>query len=229
MRLLSLAALLSVALGAALGVARAVAQDATPLATPVAFPFTPDPAECRVAPRSSDEVLPLLTGTPAAGTPPAAASPAAGRLSAVPSEAQLPAGEPADEATVAGIVATVRELIACNNAGEFTRVLAFYTDDLIRAAFGADPAAAAQVAASFATPPPAAQVLRTELLDVRGVRVLPDGRVGAVVEDRDPQRTVVFFLVFVRAGDRWLVDGQVDVQAAGTPPAGTPPAGTPAA
>ncbi len=184
----------------------------------MAFPLTPDPAECRVAPRPADEVLALLSGTPVA-----AASPAAGRLAAVSSEAQLPAGDPADAATVAGIVAAARELIACNNAGAFTRVFAFYTDDLIREAFGGDPALAAQVAASFATPPAALPAAAwTELLDVRGVRVLADGRVGAVIEDRDPRGTVVFFMIFVRAGDRWLIDGQIDVQAAGTPAVGTP-------
>ncbi|MDP8907895.1 MAG: hypothetical protein M3N47_01995 [Chloroflexota bacterium] len=216
MRLFSLAALLAVALQLVFGVAGATAQEGTA----VAFPLTPDPAECQVAPRQQDEVLTLLTGTPVA-----AASPATSRLSAVPSEADLPAGSPADAATVAGIVTTARELIACNNAGEFTRVLAFFTDDFIREAFGGDPALAAQVAASFATPAatlPAAA--HTELLDVRGVRVLDDGRVGAVIEDRDPQQTVVFFMIFVHVGDRWLIDGQISVQAAATPTAGTPPA-----
>ena len=203
-----LAALLVAALAA--GHAPGLAQDATP----AAFPVTPDPAECRVAPRPPEEVLALLAGTPAA-----AASPTVGRLSAVGSEAELPAGEPADADTVAQIVATVRELIACNNAGQFARVFAFYTDGLIREAFG-DPAMAAQVATTFATPPP---VLMTELLDVRGVRVLPDGRVGAVIEDRDPRQTVAFFMIFVRVGDRWLVDGQIDLPPPGS--AATPPAG----
>ncbi|MDQ4099292.1 MAG: hypothetical protein M3121_02185, partial [Chloroflexota bacterium] len=204
-----------VALLPALATARASAQEATV----VDFPVTPDPAECQVAPRQQDEVLALLTGTPVA-----AASPANSRLSAVPSETDLPAGSPADAATVAEIVTTARELIACNNAGEFTRVLAFFTDDFIREAFGGDPALAVQVSASFATPavplPPEAH---TELLDVRGVRVLEDGQVGAVIEDRDPQQTVVFFMVFVREGDRWLIDGQIAVQAVATPTAGTPP------
>ena len=216
MRRFCLAALLFVALLPALWAARATAQEATA----VAFPLTPDPAECQMAPRSSDEVLALLTSTPVA-----VASPAAGRLSAVASEADLPVGSPADDATVTEIVATARELIACNNAGEFTRVLAFYTDDFIREAFGGDPALAAQVAASFATPAaPLPAAAHTELLDVRGVRVLADGRVGAVIEDRDPQRTVVFFMIFVHVGDRWLVDGQIAIQAAATPSVGTPPA-----
>ena len=199
----------------ALVVAPVAAQDATP----ASFPVTPDPSECRVPPRPRDEVLALLAGTPVA-----AASPAAGLPASVATEDQLPAGEPADAATVAAIVATARELIACNNAGDFARVFAFYTDDLIRRVFGGDPALAAQVPVVLATPAAALPVAaRTELLAVREVRVLADGRVGAVIEDRDPRRTVAFFMIFVRAGDRWLVDGQIDIQGvAGTPAAGTP-------
>ena len=212
MRLLFLAVLLFAALTSALGTAGASAQDATP----VALPITPDPAHCRVAPRSPEEVLALVSGTPVAATSPAAV------LSAVASEADLPAGTAADPATAAAIAATAYELIACNNAGDYPRVFAFYTDALIRGVFAGDPALVERLAADLARPPaplPAAE--RAELLDVRGVRVLADGRVGAVVEDRNPQRTAAFFAILVRAGDRWLLDGQIDVQAAAPPPAGT--------
>ena len=215
MRLLFLAALLFAALTSALGTATATAQDATP----VALPVIPDPAHCRVAPRSPAEVLALLSGTPVA-----AASPAAAVLSAVASEADLPAGAPADEATVTAITATAYELIACNNAGDFPRVFAFYTDALIRGVFAGNPALVERLTADLSrTPAPLPPAERTELLAVRGVRVLADGRVGAVVEDRDPRQTVVFFAILVQVGDRWLIDGQIDVQAA-PPPAGTPAA-----
>jgi hypothetical protein len=213
MRRLVVFPLLFIVFASALGTVRAAAQHATP----TTFPLTPDPAECQVAPRPPDEVLALVTGTPVA-----VASPAAGLPAAVGDEALLPEGQPSDAATTAAIVATARELIACNNAGDFARVLAFYTDDLIRQAFRADPAASEQletILATPATPLPAAQ--RTVLLDVRDVRELPDGRVGAIVEDRDAQRTVVVFLIFERTGDRWLLDGQIEVQAV-TPPVGTP-------
>ena len=143
---------------------------------------------------------------------------------AVTAEDQLPSGTPADAATAAAITATARELIACNNAGDFPRVFAFYTDALIRGVFAGNPALTERLAADLAKPAaplPAAE--RTELLAVRGVRVLADGRVGAVVEDRDPRQTVVFFAILVQVGDRWLIDGQIDVQAA-PPPAGTPAA-----
>lgn len=67
---------------------------------------------------------------------------------------------------------------------------------------------------------------RTTLAAVRGVRLLSDGRAGAVVVDEDPARTTVVFLIFEQVGDRWLVDGQIAIEpgAVGTPEAGTPAA-----
>ena len=178
----------------------------------VSTPEVPDPALCRTEPRPQAELLPLLSGTPAA-------APAATDLPAsVTAEAQLPSGTPADAATVAAITATARELIACNNAGDFGRVFAFYTDEFIRRAFGGDPTAREQVPALLATPaaplPPEA---RTTLLAVRDVRVLADGRVGAIMEDVDPRQKVTVFLIFAQVGDRWLVDGQIDIATEGTP------------
>ncbi len=115
----------------------------------------------------------------------------------------------------------------CNNAGDLPRVFSLYTDDLVRTAFGGDPAAATEVAARFATPPAALPAeARTTLSAIRGVRLLSDGRAGAVVVDEDPARTTVVFLVFEQVGDRWLVDGQIAIEpgAVGTPEAGTPAA-----
>jgi hypothetical protein len=209
-RLHFLTALLFVALSSVLGTARATAQDATP----GAFPITPDPKECQVSPRAAEDLLALLSGTPAA------ASPVAGTPLPALSEEELPAGAPADAAVVDGITAAVSELIACNNAGDLARVFAFYTDDVIRLALIGDPAAG--FALAFAAPTTAGA--QTELVDVREVRVLDDERVGAIVESRDPQRTVVSFLVFVPAGEGWLIDERIDVQTVATPTIGTPEA-----
>ena len=51
----------------------------------------------------------------------------------------------------------------------------------------------------------------------------PTAGPGAVVEDEDPARTTVVFLVFALVGDRWLVDGQIEIE---NPAAGTSAAGT---
>lgn len=184
------------------GVARTAAQDASP----VVFPFTPDPAECRIAPRPPDEILGLIAS-------PVAASPTAALTASALTEAELPAGTPADEMTAGEIVATVRELIACNNAGELARVFALYSDAVLRGALTGDPIAA--LALAIAAPPTGGS--QAELVDVRDIRVLDDGRVGAVVEVRDSQRTEIAFLIFARSGDRWLVDALTNVLADGTP------------
>ncbi len=202
------------------GGGRTTAQETTP----VTAPEVPDSALCQVPPRDEAALLALLTGTPVAGTE-MAGTPAPDLPVSVSSEEQLPAGAPADAATIAGITTTARELIACNNAGDLSRVFALYTDARIRTAFGGDPAAATEVVARFATPPAALPVeARTTLLAIRGIRLLSDGRAGAVIVDEDPARTTVVFLVFAQVGDRWLVDGQIVIEngAAGTPPGGTP-------
>ncbi|MDP9359303.1 MAG: hypothetical protein M3R02_29260 [Chloroflexota bacterium] len=119
------------------GSTRTAAQETTP----VAGPEVPDPALCQVPPRTEAALLALLAGTPMAGTP-VAGTPTSELPASVAGEDLLPAGTPANAATIAGITATARELIACNNAGDLARVFALYTDDLVRMAFGGDPAAA---------------------------------------------------------------------------------------
>ena len=50
-----------------------------------------------------------------------------------------PAGAPAGAETSAGVVATLREVFACANAGDPLRVASLYTDDFLRDFFGAVP------------------------------------------------------------------------------------------
>jgi hypothetical protein len=66
---------------------------------------------------------------------------------------------------------------------------------------------------------------------VAEVLILPDGRVLAVAELRSPFGTGTFGYVLIQQGDRYLIDGIVDVvfEPAGTPPAGAPGTGTPPA
>ena len=190
----------------------AVAQDATPVASPGA-------AVCTVEPRTADELI-ALWFEDVAGTPTLRATPTP---QAVAAEAELPAGEPADAATLAAIVATVREVEACFNAGEFARGLALFTDDLVRQ-FGPGEGTAAEVRAFLEAPPLAAPAEgRPEPATVREARVLPDGRVGAVLVELTAEGPEdAFFVVFERVGERWLADDFVEIEEAGTPAAGTP-------
>ena len=203
----------------ALGLLAPSAAVAVQDATPGAFPLTPDPAECTVAPRSTGEII-ALAGTPAADP---AASPAASPPPFVP-----PAGPPADAATVAAAAATVRAVVACANAGNIRAFLALATDDYVRRFLaGRDPSDPAFVAALEATPVAEPPEGWTTLVRLEWARVLPDGRVGAlVVLDRpqDPRPEEPTFVVLAPRGDRWLIDEVVtDVPDAGTPIAGNPP------
>lgn len=170
-----------------------LAQEATPAGTTGAVP---PPAACRVAPRS-------LAALRAAGTSTAAPT-------AVATPAVLPAGTPADPATVAAIVAVTRERIACNNANDLLRILAFFTDEYLRRTV--DFGALARALDLPPTPVPAA--LRQGLVAVRDVRLLADGRVGAVVVTETPSAappTQATFVRFRKVGDRWLIDDLTDL------------------
>ena len=177
-----------------------------------------DPAECRVAPRSPENIAALLA-TPIAlpgATPPAVA----GRVG---SEDDLPRGAPADAETVAAVAEVERHLAACLNAGDLPRLLALLTDDAARAllAFPIENVEGARTVADLVATPasPVREGERIALFPVRGVRVLPDGRVGAIVETGfvgalgTVARSV--FHTYERRGGRWLVAGEIAIP---TPP-----------
>ena len=196
-----------------LGAVGVAAQEASP---PAGMEF-PDPAECTVEPRSADELRVLIQQ---AATPSAQASPAAS-----PTPAALPPGEPADEQTVAEINATWRGFIACVNANDFPRVFAFVSDDKLRRDFVADLAGGAteEMLVEFfgATPTAHGPAERAPFLPLTDMRILTDGRVAAIGAGETGQGEV---LIFVREGERWLIDDQFELQPGGTPAAGTPAA-----
>jgi hypothetical protein len=172
-------------------------------------PIVPDPAECRVAPRSLVSLQALLAPTAATWPPD------------VPSEADLPRGPAADPATVTAITAVARDYIACVNAWDVPRLLALATDDYVRRFVVVEGPITAEGYAEMATPSPAEPAWRAALLAVRDARVLPDGRVGAVLVLRHPRPAAdsVTLFVFARSGDRWLLDDAIGVGRVGTPTA----------
>jgi hypothetical protein len=170
----------------------------TIFAQSTAFPIVPDPAECQVAPRTA-ESLAAITGTP---------SPA----STAATEADLPQGEAADEETVAAIVAAERLFAACYNAGDFGRLLSLLTDHAVLMVTGGTPdQATIDLILAPATPAPAESLV--SLVQLRDVRVLEDGRIGAIAENglaSDPGvATDVSFRVFLKVGDNWLLDDEI--------------------
>jgi hypothetical protein len=165
--------------------------------SPFADREEPAPELCQVAPR------------PIAFFEHIAATPAAGPLATPGSTSDLPttAGEPADEETITGIIATAREVTACINAGDQIRIDALYTDEYFfrQAAIGGPPSKQfIELLQSPATPLPATQ--RVAIYGVRDVEMLPDGRVRALIGFHFPPDDVAYLAIFVREGERWLID-----------------------
>ncbi|HEV2107151.1 MAG TPA: hypothetical protein VGR16_02720 [Thermomicrobiales bacterium] len=193
-----------------------------------------DPAECDVEPRPV-ELTPLVTGTPE----PREGEPGYTPEPVIEREEQLPQGQPADTRTIAAVQSLEREFAACYNAGDLPRVLALMTDEAARELLSdlleGEPVTAESVTDLLATqagPLPYEEWIA--LFPVRDVRVLPDGRVGAIVEWGSPgEPTVVqeanfhiYELVdFQGVGTRILLDEELgsfipDCQRGDTPQSG---------
>jgi ketosteroid isomerase-like protein len=167
--------------------------------TPTAGLDVPAPAECTVEPRSEDELRTLFREVAAT---PVAASPEASPTPAVP-----PAGAPADEQTETEINATWRQYMACITAGDQARMFALLSDDMVQRQFAVDVAFGVSEDALFAflaaTPVPLLPDQAVPFVPIADVRVLSDGRV-AVVGPGERGRGDV--RIFVKEGDRWVVD-----------------------
>jgi hypothetical protein len=183
-------------------------------ATPEAYPVAPDPSECIAQPASSEEIATIL-GT---AVPEPAGSP-------VPFV--IPPGRPADPETSAEVIATLRQLFACANAGDALRVASFYTDDFVRDFFGGVPLGdLLEFLAAAPEPEPEAQ--KRIIIRFGQVQILPGGRAGVVIvldEPDDPRIEEPDFAILEQVDGRWLVDEiHEDPVAASTLVTGTPPA-----
>jgi hypothetical protein len=187
----------------------AVAQDATPAAV---LGEAIDPAECTVEALPTDEMVALWFQENDAGTPVVATPEPAPDM--FPESVPVPLGEPADAATVAAVTATVREVIACFNAGSFVRAFALYSEAL-QQQFGPEPEDTVADVQAFLEMPdePLPADEQTRLVAVTDVSVMADGRVGAFVVLDDPQGppdgAETALLLLVQGDDRWLVDAIV--------------------
>ncbi len=123
---------------------------------------------------------------------------------------EIPAGQPADAATVAAVEATFRQMFACFNAGNDLAAFAFWTDNALRQF---------QVAPPTGTPTPVPEGGRSAYR-ITQVVMLPDGMVAVVWEQLDFAFSSTVVQVLVREGDRYLIDRTVDISfsAVETPP-----------
>ncbi|HEU0116919.1 MAG TPA: hypothetical protein VFQ80_19650 [Thermomicrobiales bacterium] len=173
---------------------------AAPTGTPAAGPSAPPPNECTVAHRALPLLPPGAPGAPAA-TPAPIAPPAS------PTSFALPRGEPADAPTIAAVEATVREAVACRNAGDFRRAYALFTDAMLERMFGSDETISPEIAAAIAEAPqhlPRAERLR--IVSIGEVTLDADGRASAVVETQSPDGDFRDLLFFVKGPNGWLID-----------------------
>lgn len=182
-----------------------------------AAPVTPAASECRVAPRDLEAFLGLVA-TPAVFKTPDAALPQSG----------LPVGTVAPPEVVAGVTATMREALACANKGAPLQLYALFTDRYFATIIlGVDPAELRAELTKPATPEPGDEGFLAAVWDVR---LLPDGRAGALVARGDRFETQTRFLAFARVGDRWLIDevwSQVELCVLGVDVSFPEPSGTP--
>jgi len=186
---------------------------AMPTAAQEASPAAGATAGCTVEPRDVEELIGFYfdpQGTPLV-TPEA---------TSVGTEAELPQGDPVDPAVEEAVNATVTELIACFDAGQYARAFALMTDDLARQ-FGPDVSnpdedtpeevRALLEAQIVGTPvvdePGMEQGATTDVGQGRDIRVLEGGQVGGVwtIEGDDA------FIVLEQQDDRWLVDEVIDI------------------
>ena len=183
---------------------------------PTVFAEEIDPAECTTAPRTVENVA-MLAATPLAG-------PFEGDADYTPrlfiyNEAELPQGPPADAATVAAITEVERQFAACYNAGDVGATLALLADegahkfvlDLIDGRNGT-PRSGTELLAPPTGPIPVED--RIALFPVRGVRELPDGRIGAIVEwgstDEYPgSASEANFRIYVQVAGRWVIEEEI--------------------
>lgn len=167
------------------------------IASPAVADEIPNPSQCRVNPKSEQE-LRRLTGTPAV------------TREAVRPDG-LPTGTPVDTSTEAEIRNAVRELIACLNAGSPTQTLSLFTDEFLR------PLERPTSATPAATPLPVDE--RLALVATANIQRLSDGRVMAIVsvrgvEDGHPAPGRTWVYLFSEANGPWLIDdiyGEVSV------------------
>lgn len=174
---------------------RAGANQATPAAD------YSEPVACTVQPRP----FPLYDGKPAAGVgvPPVTTN----------GPYTPPAGPAADQVTVEGITATIREAIACTNAGETRRMLSLFSDNRVRAFFvgrGAPTSEEIEAVLELPATPVAGDDL-LELVSVTDPRLLQNSRAGALVETLSGETTFVDFVYFIEQDGRWVIEDSVAI------------------
>lgn len=193
-------------LGGAVSIPTETAVPETRTPTSVVRLDIPDPDLCDAEPRTVQGMLELIEG---GGASPVAS--AAATAAATMTMAEVVADRPATAAIVGQIQRTVREIVACGNAGELLRVWAYFSDDFVRTSAARQPAL---FNSTILTARAQAQEPRTDAMPrVTTVLLLPDDRVSAIVTipTASPfaivaNRTGTVTAIFVQVNNAWLID-----------------------
>ena len=202
------------------GVAGVIAQDATPVASPVAIPeelpitlipwvvtdeMRPTAAQCTIAPVDVAALADALI----------AAEPRPAPVVTDNLLVAIPALGPADQATIDGVVATLTQFWACNNAGNRPAMVASFTPlgtaDLYGLDLNAvdeDLRAAVEVALVLGDPRPEGEISGID--GIISIVALNDGRTAALVLNTDPRIAggdqVLDLIIFIEQDGTFLVD-----------------------
>lgn len=160
--------------------------------------------ECLVDPVPIEAVL-RLVATPEAASIPASSSPEASPGGST--RRPLPAGPPADMETIDAVTVVWRQTYLCDNEGDIRKLAALFSDTAFRDYYSFE--SAEELAAALLVPQPLPEVAQDVAPPILDVRVLPDGRVGGVIDlgsesfvaNKDEN-----WVIFVQQGDRWLID-----------------------
>lgn len=133
----------------------------------------------------------------------------------VDSPDDLPEGEPASDEIVAEIEAFLQEYAGCTNSGSSLQLTALMTDNALAYVGGLDVAVEALDSQRFGD---ASAQGFIKWITVSDVRVLPNGRVGGIVDqaidtgEGGGTYTPLVFLIFEHVDDGWLIDGQITIE-----------------
>jgi hypothetical protein len=215
--------LIAALLGRHLGVAAATPETSSDWSE---WLGTPGPEECTTEPITADEFVYAVATAIAQPQP----EPIPIEVASID---DLPSGEPASAEETASALDTVREVIACVNAGSFGRALALFTPNgmgqlLLGTSAESTPLTEEELLQSIeflkpiletpATPVPVEQ--RAALIEIQDVRKLPDGRMLVVSVGDAASGNGVAFAVLSKVGDRWLIDAAGTIGQPATPTPG---------
>jgi hypothetical protein len=156
----------------------------------------PSPAECTVEPRPVPSPPATIEAAPSPSPTPT-----------------IPTGQPADAETVEAITAVVRGSIACYNASDILRWLAYFSNDyLSQKFFGPDGVDYEGFLQILSTPVAALREdQQLAVIHINDVQVLEDGSVSARVVTGDPADPFVDILIFVEQDGQWQIAMSIPV------------------